>query len=135
MVILHDQKILINRSIALTKKSDLKSIHSALVIAPPSALGSAWLKKFNPVSEALASGWMRLRGVRRRHNAERGFIPSDHADWKGLLQAVRATGAENIYTTHGYTDIFARYLNDLGYNAETVSTEFAGETLDQEELS
>ena len=60
---------------------------------------------------------------------------SDHADWKGLLQAVRATGAENIYTTHGYTDVFARYLNDLGYNAEIVSTEFTGETLDQEEVS
>ena len=108
---------------------------SALVIAPPSALGSAWLKKFGPVSVAVASGWMRLRGVRRRHNAERGFILSDHADWKRLLQAVHATGAENIYTTHGYTDVFARYLKELGYHAETVITAFTGETLDQEEVS
>ena len=133
--ILHEQKILINKSIAVTKEIDVKSLPGALVIAPPSVLGSAWLKKFGPVSEAVASGWMRLRGVRRRRNAERGFILSDHADWKGLLQAVRATGAENIYTTHGYTDVFARYLNDLGYNAEIVSTEFTGETLDQEEVS
>lgn len=133
--ILHEQKIIINKSIAVTKEIDVKSLPGALVIAPPSVLGSAWLKKFGPVSEAVASGWMRLRGVRRRRNAERGFILSDHADWKGLLQAVRATGAENIYTTHGYTDVFARYLNDLGYNAEIVSTEFTGETLDQEEMS
>ena len=61
----------------------------------------------------------------------RGFILSDHADWKGLLQAVRATGAETVYTTHGYTDVFSRYLTELGYHTEIVTTEFMGETLEQ----
>ena len=130
--ILQEQSILSHKSIHLTAKTDVKNLPGALVLAPPSALGSAWVRRFGPVSEAVVSGWMRLRGVRRRRNAERGFILSDHADWKGLLQAVRATGAENIYTTHGYTDVFSRYLNEIGYRAETVTTQFTGETLEQD---
>lgn len=130
--ILQEQSILSHKSKHLTAKTDVKNLPGALVLAPPSALGSAWVRRFGPVSEAVVSGWMRLRGVRRRRNAERGFILSDHADWKGLLQAVRATGAENIYTTHGYTDVFSRYLNEIGYRAETVTTQFTGETLEQD---
>ena len=130
--ILQEQSILSHKSKQLTAKTDVKNLPGALVLAPPSALGSAWVRRFGPVSEAVVSGWMRLRGVRRRRNAERGFILSDHADWKGLLQAVRATGAENIYTTHGYTDVFSRYLNEIGYRAETVTTQFTGETLEQD---
>ena len=130
--ILQEQSILSHKSIPLTAKTDVKNLPGALVLAPPSALGSAWVRRFGPVSEAVVSGWMRLRGVRRRRNAERGFILSDHADWKGLLQAVRATGAENIYTTHGYTDVFSRYLNEIGYRAKTVTTQFTGETLEQD---
>jgi len=131
--ILDRQSILTNNSIQVTANLDVKKLPGALVLAPPSALGSAWLRRFGPVSEAVVSGWMRLRGVRRRRNAERGFVLSDHADWKGLLQAVRATGAENIYTTHGYTDVFSRYLNEIGYHAQTVKTEFTGETLEQDQ--
>ena len=130
--ILQEQSILSHKSKQLTAKTDVKNLPGALVLAPPSALGSAWVRRFGPVSEAVVSGWMRLRGVRRRRNAERGFILSDHADWKGLLHAVRATGAENIYTTHGYTDVFSRYLNEIGYRAETVTTQFTGETLEQD---
>ena len=130
--ILQEQSILSHKSKQLSAKTDVKNLPGALVLAPPSALGSAWVRRFGPVSEAVVSGWMRLRGVRRRRNAERGFILSDHADWKGLLQAVRATGAENIYTTHGYTDVFSRYLNEIGYRAETVTTQFTGETLEQD---
>ncbi|MEM1391394.1 MAG: DNA ligase-associated DEXH box helicase, partial [Pseudomonadota bacterium] len=58
-------------------------------------------------------------------------VISDHADWAGLNEAIAETGAENVYTTHGYTDIFARWLNEKGYNAQVVSTEFTGESLDQ----
>ena len=130
--ILQEQSILSHKSKQLTAKTDVKKLPGALVLAPPSSLGSAWVRRFGPVSEAVVSGWMRLRGVRRRRNAERGFILSDHADWKGLLQAVRATGAENIYTTHGYTDVFSHYLNEIGYRAETVTTQFTGETLEQD---
>lgn len=99
----------------------------ALVIAPPSALGSSWARRFGPASTGFASGWMRLRGVRRRRSADRGFVISDHADWDGLMTAIRESGAENIYATHGYTDIFARWLNTQGYRARVVPTEFGGE--------
>ena len=105
----------------------------ALVIAPPSALGSAWAKKFGAQETGFASGWMALRGVRRRRAGDRGFVISDHADWQGLLWAIQETGAENIYVTHGYTDIFTRYLNDSGWNAQVVPTQFEGENLDAEE--
>jgi putative mRNA 3-end processing factor len=71
---------------------------------------------------------MALRGVRRRRAADRGFVVSDHADWTGLNSAIKETGAENIYVTHGYTDIFTRFLNEEGYNAEIVQTDFQAET-------
>ena len=99
----------------------------ALVLAPPSALDSAWARKFGPRETGFASGWMALRGIRRRRSGDRGFVISDHADWSGLLDAIRHTGAENIYVTHGYTDIFARYLNETGLNAQVVPTEFGGD--------
>ncbi|WP_415402399.1 ligase-associated DNA damage response exonuclease [Tateyamaria sp. SN3-11] len=99
----------------------------ALVLAPPSALGSAWARKFGAQETAFASGWMAVRGIRRRRAGDRGFVISDHADWTGLLDAIKATGAENIYVTHGYTDIFARYLNESGWSAQVVPTEFGGD--------
>jgi len=102
----------------------------ALVLAPPGALGSAWAQRFRPSSTGFASGWMRLRGVRRRRSVDRGFVLSDHADWEGLNSAIADTAAENIYVTHGYTDIFARWLTEQGHNAQVVPTEFTGETLD-----
>ncbi len=99
----------------------------AMVIAPPGALGSDWARRFRPAATGFASGWMRLRGIRRRRAVDRGFVVSDHADWSGLNVAIKATGAENIYATHGYTDIFARWLKSEGYNAEALTTEFTGD--------
>ena len=104
----------------------------AIVLAPPGALGSAWSKKFGPQETAFASGWMAVRGVRRRRAGDRGFIISDHADWDGLLSAIRATEAENIYVTHGYTDVFSRFLADSGWQAQVVPTQFEGESLDKD---
>lgn len=115
----------------LTKKADYKG---GMVICPPAALGSAWVKRFGPHSSGFCSGWMVLRGARRRRAADRGFILSDHADWTGLNEAVLATGAENIYVTHGYKDIFARWLREeKGLNAQTVETLFEGESVDGKE--
>lgn len=110
-----------------------KDYPGAIVLAPPSALGSKWARRFGPQETAFASGWMALRGIRRRRAGDRGFVISDHADWNGLLCAIRETGAENIYVTHGYTDIFTRYLNDNGWKAEVIPTQFEGESLDREE--
>lgn len=107
-----------------SKKGDFKR---AMILAPPSALGSSWIKRFEPYSTGLASGWMALRGTRRRRNVDRGFIMSDHADWSGLNYAVKESGAEKVFVTHGYSDIFSRWLADLGYDARVVTTEFEGE--------
>jgi putative mRNA 3-end processing factor len=73
---------------------------------------------------------MALRGVRRRRGAARGFVISDHADWDGLNAAIRATGAERVFVTHGYTAVFRRWLEEQGYDARIVETRFSGESLD-----
>lgn len=106
-------------------KTDL--CQNAIIIAPPSTDQSAWLKKFGDVSVAHVSGWMTLRGTRRRRNAEKGFAISDHADWKGLNFAVKATGAESVYVTHGYSSVFAAWLTEQGLDAREIKTEFEGE--------
>jgi putative mRNA 3-end processing factor len=105
----------------------------ALVIAPPSALGSVWAGRFGPAAQAFASGWMALRGVRRRRGMERGFVISDHADWAGLNDAIRATGAERVFVTHGYTTVFRKWLESQGYDAGIVATEYEGERFDAPE--
>jgi putative mRNA 3-end processing factor len=114
----------VSRVLPETKKEDFRN---ALIIAPPSVLNSPWMKKFYPYSSAVASGWMNLRGTRRRRSVDRGFAISDHADWDGLNQAVKETGAEKIIITHGYRNIFARWLNENHYNARVEDTLFEGE--------
>lgn len=107
---------------------DLKARAGALVVAPPSALQGPWARKFGPAATAVASGWMALRGIRRRRGSERGFVMSDHADWPGLNQAIRATGASRVFVTHGYTASFRRWLEEQGFEAGIVSTDWdAGE--------
>jgi len=103
---------------------------NAMVLAPPSAAGSPWLKKLAPYRTAACSGWMNIRGARRRRAMDAGFVLSDHADWKGLNEAIAATGAEEILLTHGFTHSFARYLSDKGLNASVLETLFVGETAD-----
>ena len=99
----------------------------ALLIAPPSALGTPWMKKFRPVSMAFASGWMAVRGSRRRRSMDKGFVVSDHADWEGLLGAIEATGAENIGVTHGHGEVLVRWLQEQGKYAWKLNTQFQGE--------
>ncbi|SFD45120.1 ligase-associated DNA damage response exonuclease [Roseivivax sediminis] len=122
--VLRGQGYALPETVQVLPDTDPKAHPGALVLAPPSALGTPWARRFGPASTGFASGWMRLRGVRRRRAADRGFVLSDHADWPGLIGAIRETGAENIYATHGYTDIFARWMNSEGWNAEVVPTEF-----------
>ena len=104
-----------------------KTHPGALIIAPPSALGSAWANRFGPTSEAFASGWMALRGIRRRRSLGTGFAISDHADWPGLNTAIRETGAARVFVTHGYTAPFRKWLQDQGYDAGTVTTDYQGD--------
>jgi putative mRNA 3-end processing factor len=98
-----------------------------LVVAPPSADGSPWARKFEPASAAIASGWMQVRGTRRRRAVDRGFPLSDHADWPGLLAAVRETGATRVLTTHGFAPELARYLGEQGLDARAIATQFGEE--------
>lgn len=128
--VLRAQGLRLPDTIHATRDLDPKAYPNALVLAPPSALGSAWSRRFGAQESAFASGWMQLRGIRRRRGGDRGFVISDHADWPGLLEAIAATGAERVYVTHGYTDTFARYLSDHGYAASVVRTEYEGESLD-----
>jgi putative mRNA 3-end processing factor len=95
-----------------------------LVVAPMSTDESAWLSGMGPVSRAFASGWMQVRGARRRQALDRGFTLSDHADWPGLLASIRATGAERVLVTHGYTTPLCRWLEENGWQSGTLRTQF-----------
>jgi putative mRNA 3-end processing factor len=106
----------------------------ALVIAPPSAVRSPWARRLGPLSTAFASGWMRVRGARRRRSVDRGFTLSDHADWDGLNSAVRDTGAQRVITTHGYTGPFSQWLREQGIDAHAERTLFKSEGTELEPL-
>lgn len=99
----------------------------SLIIAPPSAQATPWTRVFGTVSTAFASGWMRIRGTRRRKSVDRGFILSDHADWVELNKVIKETRAERVIVTHGYSGEMVRWLKEIGVNASAFSTKFEGE--------
>lgn len=107
--------------------TDKKKFAGSLIVAPPSADGSTWLRRFGKQSDGFASGWMMVRGARRRRAVDRGFVLSDHADWPELNEAIRATEAETVYVTHGFSEELARWLNETGMNAQVLKTEYHGE--------
>ena len=104
-----------------------KEFAGALIIAPPSAQASTWLRRFGTQSTGFASGWMMVRGARRQRAVDRGFILSDHADWPELLTAIKQTEAETVYVTHGFAREVVRYLKEIGMNAVPLKTEFVGD--------
>ena len=110
---------------------DRAALTQSLVLAPPSAQGSTWLRRFGEHSDAFASGWMQLRGMRRRRALDRGFVLSDHADWPGLMQAIAATGAGRVIVTHGYVEPLVRHLQEQGLEAGAFKTEFGDDQLDE----
>jgi len=107
-----------------TPKDKLKG---CIVIAPSGAEGSPWIKRFSPYAVGICSGWMQVKGNVRRKNADAGFVLSDHADWSGLISAVKATGAEKVFATHGFQSAFSRYLNETGIEAAEVKTAYGNE--------
>ncbi|RDC71841.1 ligase-associated DNA damage response exonuclease [Rhodovulum sp. 12E13] len=131
--VLRAQGVALPETVPVTAEVKGKDHPGALVVAPPSALGTPWMRRFGAASTGFASGWMRLRGVRRRRAADRGFVMSDHADWAGLNAAIAETGAERVFVTHGYTSAFRAWLETQGYDAAVVETEFEGEGLDSPE--
>ncbi len=104
-----------------------RDVIGALAIAPPSAEGSPWMRRFPGAGRAFASGWMQIRGNRRRRALDRGFVLSDHADWNGLLDTVSASGAGKVLVTHGFTEELVQYLRGTGLTAEALRTDFSGE--------
>ena len=112
-----------------------EELSRALVIAPPAVHGSVWARRFGDFSDAFASGWMQLRGARRRQGVDRGFVLSDHADWPGLQAAIRATGAERIIVTHGYEAVMVRWLREQGLQAGSFRTEFGDEVADADAVA
>ena len=113
--------------IDIKDKADLKR---ALVICPPSAAASPWMRRFGDAQTAFASGWMQLRVARRRGGYDRGFVLSDHADWPGLMSAIGATGARRIIVTHGSVPVMVRYLNEQGLQAEGFDTEYGDDIIE-----
>ncbi len=101
-----------------------------ILITPQTGEASAMMQQLGPYQTAMASGWMALRNFRKRRNVDKGFVLSDHADFKGLNQAIRATGAERVYVTHGYTQLYTQYLREKGVDAHIVSTEYKGDSPD-----
>jgi putative mRNA 3-end processing factor len=128
-VFVHSAVWSISEALGLTRDgthradADTKA-EGALVVAPPAVIGSPWLRRFGRHEVGVVSGWMAVRGIRRRRGVEQGFVLSDHADFPGLNQAIRATGAERVLLTHGYTAQFARWLCSNGLDADELKTDY-----------
>jgi putative mRNA 3-end processing factor len=107
--------------------ADRAELLRALVLAPPSASGTPWTRRFGDFASGFASGWMQVRGARRQRRVERGFALSDHADWPGLLAAIEATGAQRVLVTHGRVDALVHYLDQRGLESRALATEYGDE--------
>lgn len=116
----------------ITPDIDKKNFKGALIFATGSVMNSPWLKRFEPYSLGYCSGWMGIRGAKNRMAIDRGFVLSDHADWNELNMAITESEAEKVFVTHGYTDVFTRWLNEQGITAREVKTMYGDE---QEEIT
>lgn len=105
-------------------REDKKHLDGKIVLLPPALIDNPAMKKIPNMAYAICSGWMQVRGARRWRSADGGFAISDHADWNGLLEAIKATEAEKVFVTHGQTAVFSKYLNEIGIPAAEVKTEF-----------
>lgn len=122
--------ITLPKSQLLTSDFKKSAIQNKIIILPPALLGSRLLKRIPNAATAICSGWMQIRGNRRWKGVDAGFVVSDHADWDGLLTAVKATEAEKVYVTHGSQAVFSKYLNEIGIKAHELKTEFGEDTLE-----
>jgi putative mRNA 3-end processing factor len=118
----------------VTDVQDKADLRRCLVVCPPSAVASPWIRRFGHAQTAFASGWMQVRGNRRRGGYDRGFPLSDHVDWPGLLQAIEATGAQRIIVTHGSAPALVRYLAARGLQAEAFATEYGDDVVEADLL-
>jgi putative mRNA 3-end processing factor len=96
------------------KKADLAG---TITLAPPSATGDIWTRRFPDPVTAFASGWMRVRARARQGGIELPLVISDHADWDGLTATIAATGAGEIWVTHGQEDALVHWCKSRGLAA------------------
>jgi putative mRNA 3-end processing factor len=119
--------------LALARDAGRDALAGAIVICPPAALNDRWSRRFGDPVSAFASGWMRIRARARQHGVELPLVISDHADWDGLTAVIAATGAPEIWVTHGADDALvhwcrtrglgARPLRMIGYGDEDAGTD------------
>ena len=103
-------------------------IRKGSIFISPSPIEQTFVAKLlGPYRTAACSGWMQVRGNRRRGNNDTGFVLSDHADWNGLLSAIEATGAEKVFVTHVFQSVLSRYLNENVIYADEVKKHFGEE--------
>ena len=98
-----------------------------ITLCPPSALREIWARRFPEPVTAFASGWMRLRARARQHGVELPLVISDHADWDGLTATIAATGAGEIWVTHGQEDALVHWCATHGLNARALDIVGYGE--------
>lgn len=120
------------QGIPLPASTELENYAGALILGPPSAHNSPWTRRFGLASTAMASGWMRIRGTRRRRSLDRGFVLSDHSDWPSLLRAIDETNAARVWVTHGYRAPLVRWLQEHGRDAQAVETPLAAPEVEEE---
>lgn len=116
---------------SVSEVNDPAELGKSIVIAPPSAQGAMWLRRLGDYADAFVSGWMQLRGTRRRRGVDRGFVMSDHADWPGLQHAIDATGAERVIVTHGQINVMVRWLRERGLDAQAFQTEYGEDEVEK----
>jgi putative mRNA 3-end processing factor len=114
-------------TIRITPDIKKEELQKGIVIVPPALADGKWMKSLMSASTGICSGWMQVRAGRRWKSADAGFALSDHADWTGLLSAIKATEAEKVFITHGFVSTFSRYLNETGISAEEVTTRYGHE--------
>lgn len=121
-------------TIRISPEIKKEELQRGIVIVPPVLAEGKWIKSLTNAATGICSGWMQVRAGRRWQSADAGFALSDHADWPALLSAVKATQAEKVFVTHGYTAIFSRYLNEIGIQADEVKTQYGEETEEEEKF-
>jgi len=127
--VLRGQGIPLKETTRVTQKLKRKETRGGMIICPPGSLGTSWTRKFEQIEKGVASGWMMQDGSKRKLSFDKGFILSDHADWEGLNQVIKATTAEKVIVTHGYADSFAKWLRGQGLEAQAAKTAYEGEQI------
>lgn len=101
--------------------AEVNTFAGALVLCPPSSVDDRWSRRFPEPVTAFASGWMRIKGRIRQSGVELPLVISDHADWPELLDTIEATGAEDVWVTHGRDDALVYQLGLMGRKARALS--------------